>query len=65
MFLGADSGGERAAVFYLLIVSARLNGIDPQAYLRYVFTYIADCPVNRVAELLPWNVAAKLTPAQS
>jgi hypothetical protein len=65
MFLGADSGGERAAAFYSLIVSARLNGIDPQAYLRHVFTYIADYPVNRVAELLPWNVAAKLTPAQT
>lgn len=65
MFLGADSDGERAAAFYSLIVSARLNRIDPQAYLLHVFTYIADYPVNRVAELLPWNVAAKLTPAQS
>jgi len=60
MFLGADSGGERAAAMYSLIVSAKLNGVDPQAYLRHVLTHIADHPVNRVDELLPWNVAAKL-----
>jgi transposase len=60
MFLGADSGGERAAAMYALIGSARLNGIDPEAYLRYVFTHIADYPVNRVEELLPWNVADRL-----
>jgi transposase len=57
MFLGADSGGERAAAMYSLIVSAKLNGIDPQAYLRHVLTHIADYQVNRVADLLPWNVA--------
>lgn len=60
MFLGADSGGERAAAMYSLIVSAKLNGVDPQAYLRHVLTYIADHPVNRVDELLPWNVASHL-----
>ena len=58
--MGADSGGERAAAMYALIGSARLNGIDPQAYLRYVLTHIADHPVNRVEELLPWNVAEQL-----
>lgn len=61
MFLGADSGGDRAAAMYSLIVSAKLNGIDPQAYLRHVLTHIADHPVNRVDELLPWNLAAQLT----
>lgn len=61
MFLGADSGGERAAAMYSLIVSAKLNGVDPQAYLRHVLTYIADHPVNLVDELLPWNVTAKLS----
>lgn len=60
--MGADSGGERAAAMYSLIGSARLNGIDPQAYLRYVLTHIADHPVNRVQELLPWNVAGQLQP---
>jgi transposase len=62
LFMGADSGGERAAAMYSLIGSARLNGIDAQAYLRYVLTHIADHPVNRVNELLPWNVASQLHP---
>jgi transposase len=57
MFLGAGSGGERAAAMYSLIVSAKLNGIDPLAYLRHVLTHIADYPVNRIADLLPWNIA--------
>lgn len=63
LFLGADSGGDRAAAMYSLIGTARLNGIDPEAYLRYVFTHIADYPINRIADLLPWNVTAKLLPA--
>ncbi|HWW06370.1 IS66 family transposase [Collimonas sp.] len=61
LFFGADSGGERAAAMYGLIGSARLNGINPEAYLRYVFTHIADYPINRIADLLPWNVADRLT----
>lgn len=60
LFLGADSGGERAAAMYGLIGTARMNGIDPEAYLRYVFTHIADHPINRVADLLPWHVADRL-----
>jgi transposase len=62
MFLDADSGGERAASMYSLIVSAKLNGIDPQAYLRHVLTHIADYPINKVGDLLPWNVASQLRP---
>ncbi|MEJ7806178.1 MAG: transposase domain-containing protein, partial [Telluria sp.] len=45
-----------------LIVSAKLNGVDPQAYLRHVLTCIVDHPVHGVDELLPWNVAAQLSP---
>lgn len=60
LFAGADSGGERAAAMYSLIGSARLNGIDPEAYLHYVIERIADHPVNRIDELLPWNVAPLL-----
>jgi transposase len=56
LFAGSDAGGERAAAIYSLIGSAKLNGIDPEAYLRQVISCIADHPVNRIAELLPWNV---------
>jgi hypothetical protein len=48
---------------YSLIGTCRLNGIDPQAYLRHVLTRIADHPINRIDELLPWNVAPLLTPS--
>lgn len=57
LFAGSDRGGERAATFYSLIGTAKLNGLDPEAYLRKVFTRIADHPINRIEELLPWNIA--------
>ncbi len=60
LFVGADSGGERAAAMYSLIGTARLNGLDPEAYLHYAIERIADHPVNRIDEFLPWNVAAHL-----
>jgi transposase len=59
LFAGSDAGGERAAAFYSLINTAKLNGLDPEAYLREVFTRIAEHPINRIEELLPWNLAAK------
>jgi transposase len=58
LFCGSDSGGERAAAIYSLIGTAKLNGLDPEAYLRDVLTRIADHPVNRIAELLPWHLTA-------
>lgn len=57
LFLGSDAGGERAATMYSLLSTAKLNGVNPDAYLRHVLSVIADHPVNRVDELLPWNVA--------
>lgn len=57
LFAGSDAGGERAAAFYSLIGSCKLNKIDPESYLRYVFERIADHPINRIDELLPWNVS--------
>jgi len=56
LFLGSNSGGERAAAMYTLIGTAKLNGIEPEAYLRHVLERIADHPINRIADLLPWNV---------
>ena len=56
LFAGSDAGGDRAAAFYTLIGSAKLNGLDPQAYLRHVLERISEHPINRINELLPWNV---------
>lgn len=60
LFAGADSGGERAAAIYSLIGSAKLNGLDPELYLRTVLAQIADHPISRITELLPWNLAGTL-----
>jgi transposase len=59
LFAGSDSGGERAAAMYSLIGSAKLNGLDPEFYLRTVLAKIADHPIRRIEELLPWNIAAQ------
>ena len=59
LFMGSDAGGERAASIYSLVETAKLNGLDPQAYLREVLTRIADHPINRIDELLPWNIARR------
>jgi transposase len=54
LFAGSDRGGERAAAMYTLIVTAKLNGIDPQAWLADVLRRIADHPAAQLHELLPW-----------
>lgn len=55
LFAGSDRGGERAAVMYTLIVTAKMNDVDPQAWLANVLARIAGHPLQRLDELLPWN----------
>jgi transposase len=56
LFAGSNRGGERAAAFYSLIGTAKLNGLNPELYLRHVLARIPDHPINRIGELLPWNI---------
>jgi transposase len=60
LFAGSDCGGQRAAAMYTLIGSAKLSGLDPELYLRTVLAQIADYPVSKIQDLLPWNMAASL-----
>ena len=55
LFAGSDRGGDRAALIYTLIVTAKMNEVDPQAWLADVLARIADHPFQRLDELLPWN----------
>jgi hypothetical protein len=55
LFAGSERGGERAAVLYTLIQTAKLNNVDPQAWLADVLARIADHPMNDLAALLPWR----------
>lgn len=57
LFAGSDSGGDRAAILYTLIRTAKLNGLEPEAWLRDVLGRIGEHPVNRIDELLPWTMA--------
>ncbi len=57
LFAGSDAGGERAAAIYTLVESAKLTGLDPEAYLRNVLGNIADHPAKRIGDLLPWSLA--------
>jgi transposase len=63
LFCGSNSGGERAAAIYSLVGSAKLNGLDPEAYLRQVLIRIAEHAISRIEELLPWNLAEQLQSA--
>jgi transposase len=62
LFCGSDRGGDRAAVLYTLIQTARLNDVDPQAWLADVLARIADHPASRLDQLLPWNWAGQPDP---
>src|SRR5215471_5189146 len=59
LFCGSDRGGRRAAAMYSLIVSAKMNDVDPQAWLADVLARIATYPAHRLNELLPWNWTPK------
>jgi transposase len=62
LFAGSDRGGQRAAAMYSLIVTAKMNDIDPQAWLADVLARIAGHPARRIDELLPWNWRPRSTP---
>jgi transposase len=55
LFAGSDTGGERATMIYIIIETAKLNCLDPYAYLADLFGRIGEHPINRIADLLPWN----------
>jgi hypothetical protein len=57
LFAGSDRGGERAAAMYSLIITAKLNDVDPRAWLADVLARIADHPASRLHQLLPWHWA--------
>jgi transposase len=67
LFCGSDRGGRRAAAMYSLIVTAKMNGVDPQAWLTDILSRIAAHPAHRLDELLPWNWKAQafVIPAQA
>ena len=55
LFVGSQTGGKSAAIAYTLFETAKLNGVDPQAWLADTLTRIADHKINRIDDLLPWN----------
>jgi transposase len=65
LFVGSDAGGRRAAIMYTLIETAKLNDVDPEAWLTNVIARIADHPINRIDELAPWNWQAEKSQARA
>jgi hypothetical protein len=65
LFAGSDRGGRRAATMFSLIVTAKLNDVDPQAWLADVLARIAEHPAHRIDELLPWNWRARSAQAST
>jgi len=63
LFMGSDAGGDRAAAVYSLVETAKLNGLDPEGYLREVLGRIAAHPINRIDELLPWHIGQHAEPS--
>ncbi len=58
LFAGSDAGGDRAASIYTLVQTAKLNGVNPEAYLRDTLAKIAEVhPINRIDDLMPWKIA--------
>lgn len=55
LFAGSERGGDRAAFMYTLIVTAKMNNIDPQAWMADILARMPDLPVSRLSELLPWK----------
>ena len=56
LFAGSNAGGDRAASIYTLVQTAKLNGVDPEAYLRSTLSQVAEGhPISRINELMPWN----------
>jgi transposase len=65
LFAGSDDGGRRAAAIYTLIETAKMNGVDPEAWLRDVLARLATHPAKRIDLLLPWTWAAEKLPGQA
>ncbi|MDX7422327.1 transposase domain-containing protein, partial [Providencia sp. CIM-Carb-044] len=65
LFAGSVGGGERAAVLYSILGTAKLNGINPNAYLTAVLKRIGNHPINRIDELLPWNIDLSAQPGDA
>jgi hypothetical protein len=60
LFVGSDAGGQRAAVIYTIAETAKLNGLDPEAYIAAILDRLArGHPIGRLGELLPWNLEAQ------